>query len=342
MGVDISQILHPRKISLSALSGKAVAIDAFNSLYQFLSIIRLPDGTPLRNRDGEVTSHLSGLFYRCINFIEAGMKPVFVFDGEPPALKEETIRQRSEARTEAEQAWKDALAAGEIRQAWTKATRASRLTGMMIEDSKRLLKYMGVPSVQAPSEGEAQAAYMVEAGQADAAASQDFDSMLFGCPRLIRNLAISGKRRIPKTNRFTQVEPEEILLSDLLGSLEITREQLVDMGIMIGTDYNPGIRGIGPKKAHKIIKKYGSIDAAVGERAIDPVESLEELRTIFLEPSVSMHEEFSWKDIDRGAVISFMCDRNGFSVDRIASTLDRVSKREQAAGLSTLDKWCQN
>lgn len=342
MGVDISQILHPRRISLSALSGKVVAIDAFNSLYQFLSIIRLPDGTPLRNRDGEVTSHLSGLFYRCINFIEVGMKPVFVFDGEPPSLKQETIRQRSEARIEAEEAWKEALAAGEVRQAWTKATRASRLTGVMIEDSKRLLRYMGIPSVQAPSEGEAQAAYMVQVDQADAAASQDFDSMLFGCPRLIRNLAISGKRRMPRTNKFIQVEPEEIILSELLESLNVTREQLVDMGIMIGTDYNPGIKGIGPKKAHNIIRKFGSLDDAIREGTVDSIESLAELRAIFLDPPVSHREELTWKDTDRGAVLSFMCDKNGFSADRIASALDRVSKRKQPSGFQTLDKWCQD
>lgn len=340
MGVDISQILHPRKISLSQLAGRVVAVDAFNSLYQFLSIIRLPDGTPLRNRDGEVTSHLSGLFYRCVNFIEAGMKPVFVFDGEPPSLKRDTIRQRTEARIEAEEAWKEALAAGEVRQAWTKATRASRLTGMMIEDSKRLLDYMGIPHVQAPSEGEAQAAFMVETGKADAAASQDFDSVLFGCPRLIRNLAISGKRRIPRTDRFVQVEPEEILLSELLESLGINREQLVDMCILIGTDYHPGIKGIGPKKAHNIISRFGSIDAAVEEGTIGMIDSLEELRSIFLNPSVSQHEEFRWTEVDRGAVLSFMCDRNGFSADRISSALDRVSKSKQPSGLQSLDKWC--
>jgi flap endonuclease-1 len=185
----------------------------------------------LKNRDGEVTSHLSGLFYRSINFLEAGIRPVFVFDGEPPQLKRETIEERIVARKKAEEAWQVALAEGDVRKAWSKATRASRLTGLMISDSKRLLEFLGIPWIQAPSEGEAQASCLVINGTAYAAASQDFDSLLFGCPRLIRNLAVSGKRRLPKSNKFITIDPEEVLMDQVLRSLGITREQLVDIGI---------------------------------------------------------------------------------------------------------------
>jgi len=339
MGVDISSMVEPRTIALRDLSGKIIAIDAFNSLYQFLSIIRFPDGNPLRDRDGEVTSHLSGLFYRCVNFLEAGIRPVFVFDGEPPKLKQETIQQRAAARSQAEVAWKEALAEGDIRRAWSKATRSSRLTGMMIEDSMRLLEYLGIPWIQAPSEGEAEASYLVRKGKAYAAASQDFDSLLFGCPRFVRNLAISGKRRLPKTNRFIQVELEEILLEQTLQNLEITREQLVEIGILIGTDYNPGVKGIGSKKALNIIKKYGSIEQAVNQGGIDSIELLDELREIFLQPRVEEPPDLSWGEIARLSVISFMCDRHSFSVDRITSALDRVSKSPAVSASTSLDQW---
>jgi len=340
MGVDISSIIQGRTISLRDISGKVISIDAFNSLYQFLSIIRLPDGNPLRNRDGEVTSHLSGLFYRNLNFLEAGIKPIYVFDGEPPELKRETIEKRAAARRDAEVAWKEALAVGDMEVAWTKATRASRLTGTMIEDSKRLLEYMGIPWLQSASEGEAQASHLVRKGIAHAAASQDFDSLLFGCPLLIRNLAISGRRRHPRSKQYINIEPEEVSLELTLNSLGITREQLVDMGILIGTDYNPGIRGIGPKKALNLIQKYGGIEEASKENKIEPIDSLDKLREIFMEPEVEEPSKLVWEKVNRKAVISFMCDRNSFGVDRISSALDRITSATSAAPASSLDKWC--
>ena len=339
MGVDISALVKGRTISLGDLSGNIVAIDAFNSLYQFLSIIRQPDGTPLKNRDGEVTSHLSGLFYRCVNFLEANIKPVFVFDGEPPKLKRETIMQRAAARREAEVAWQAALAEGDIRRAWSKATRASRLTGMMIEDSKKLLETMGIPWVQAPSEGEAEASCMVIKGLAHAAASQDFDALLFGCPRLVRNLAISGKRRMPKSNKFVQVDPEEVFLDNVLRGLGVTREQLVDIGILIGTDYNPGIKGIGPKKALAMIKQHGNIETAVSAGKVPQIELLDQLRDIFLKPQICDRIDLKWNDLRRTDVIGFMCDRNSFSVDRITSALDRIPKISSPSVSTSLDRW---
>lgn len=339
MGVDISDLVESRALSLSELSGKVIAIDAFNSLYQFLSIIRQPDGTPLRNRDGEVTSHLSGLFYRCVNFLEAGVKPVFVYDGKPPELKKETIQERTAARMSAEVQWKEALAEGDIRKAWSKATRASRLTGMMIEDSRTLLEYLGIPWVQAPSEGEAQASHMVIRGQAFAAASQDFDALLFGCPRLVRNLAISGKRRMPKTNKFVNVDPEEVLLDKVLASIGVTREQLVDMGILIGTDFNRGIKGIGPKKALALVKNYGRIENMVKAGKVEPFENLDVLRSIFLKPDVNDESMLGWKEAQRTSIISFMCDKNSFSVDRITIALNRIPVATSPAVSTSLDKW---
>jgi flap endonuclease-1 len=339
MGVDISDLVEGRRISLSEMSGKIIAIDAFNALYQFLSIIRQPDGTPLKNRDGEVTSHMSGLFYRCINLLEVGIKPVFVFDGKPPELKRETILARSAARMEAEVAWKEALAEGDVRRAWSKATRASRLTGMMIEDSRTLLEHLGIPWVQAPSEGEAQASAMVSMGVAHAAASQDFDALLFGCPRLVRNLAISGKRRLPRTNKFVNVDPEEVLLDKVLGSIGVSRPQLIDMGIMMGTDFNRGIKGIGPKKALAIVKNHNNIEGAVKAGKIPAIDLLEELRGIFLNPPIEEKIELSWGKPKRPEILGLMCDRNSFSVDRINSALDRIPSVAAPSVSTSLDKW---
>src|SRR5205807_1923033 len=214
MGINLSDIvvLEPRK--LEDFSGKILAIDAFNTLYQFLAIIRQPNGTPLMDRQGRVTSHLSGLIYRLSNFVEAGIKPVFVFDGEPPRLKARTIRSRGEIKRRAEREWREAVEIGDLATARTKAMQTSRLTGEMIDQSKRLLELLGVPAVQAPGEGEAQASAMARSGTAHAAASQDFDALLFGSPRLVKNLAISGRRKLPRKEVFVEVHPVEIAFRD--------------------------------------------------------------------------------------------------------------------------------
>src|SRR5439155_597063 len=266
MGINLSDIvvLEPRK--LEDFSGKILAIDAFNTLYQFLAIIRQPNGTPLMDRQGRVTSHLSGLIYRLSNFVEAGIKPVFVFDGEPPRLKARTIQSRGEIKRRAEREWREAVEIGDLATARTKAMQTSRLTDEMIEQSKRLLDLLGIPTVQAPGEGEAQASAMARAGQAYAAASQDFDSLLFGSPRLVKNLAISGRRKLPRKEVYVEVHPEEISLEATLANRGMTGEQLVDMGLLSGTDFNDGVRGIGPKKALALIKKHGTPEVPLAHR----------------------------------------------------------------------------
>src|SRR3972149_1948150 len=160
MGVQLSGLLKPNAIELKDLSGKRIAIDAYNALYQFLSIIRQPTGEPLMDRDGNITSHLSGLLYRNANLLEHGILPSYVFDGKPPSFKKGVVEGRIEVRKKSEEMWKEALEKGEIEKARIYAQGSSKITKDMLEDAKRLLEYMGIPFVQAPSEGEAQAAYM--------------------------------------------------------------------------------------------------------------------------------------------------------------------------------------
>lgn len=269
MGVDISDIVESKEIELSDLRGKSVAIDGYNTLYQFLSIIRQPDGTPLMDRNGRITSHLSGLFYRTVNIMEMGIKPAFVFDGKAPELKGRTILERMERREKAELEWKQAVEAGDMEKARIMSQQSSRLTKDMVDESKQLLTMMGIPWVQAPGEGEAQAAYMALKGAVFASASQDFDSLLFGAPKLVRNLTITGKRKVPRKNIYREVKPEIIELNTVLSALGITREQLIDIGILIGTDFNEGIKNVGPKKALKYIKTYGNLENVMKEMKIE-------------------------------------------------------------------------
>jgi len=338
MGINLSDVvtLEPRR--LQDFSGKILAVDAFNTLYQFLAIIRQPNGTPLMDRQGRVTSHLSGLIYRTSNFVEAGIKPAFVFDGEPPRLKARTIQSRGEIKRRAEREWREAVEIGDLATARTKAMQTSRLTSEMIDQSKRLLDLLGVPVVQAPGEGEAEASAMARDGTAYAAASQDFDALLFGSPRLVKNLAISGRRKMPRKELYVEVHPEEISLEATLAKLGITREQLVDMGLLMGTDFNEGVKGIGPKKALALIKKHGTLEGALQELGVD-IESKDEVRKIFLFPNVLDHVELVFGDPDPEGVRRMLCEEFDFSPDRINAALEKFGIARSEQKQRSLDSW---
>ncbi len=259
MGVFLKPILVKHERTLDELAG-TYAVDAYNVLYQFLTIIRQPDGTPLLNSKREITSHLSGLFYRTCSLLEKNITPIYVFDGEASPLKAKTIAERVAAKAEAEELMRKAREEGRLDDAARLAQRTARLSKNMVREGQALLDAMGLPWVQAPSEGEAQCALMAKAGVVDAAASQDFDALLFGAPKLVRNLTFSGRRKLPQRNMYVSVQPEWYDLQENLSALGLTREQLVWAGILIGTDFNEGVLGIGPKKALKLVKDCNSTD----------------------------------------------------------------------------------
>ena len=343
MGVKIREIIPEtaiQKISLEALGGKAIALDAFNILYQFITIIRGPDGRPLMDRRGRITSHLSGLFFRTINLLKLGIKPIFVYDGRPPELKRATVEEREERRAEAARLYEQALSEGRIEEAQKYAKQAASLNEFIIESSKRLLTLMGLPVVQAPSEGEAQAAYLAARGDAYASGSQDFDSLLFGSPRLVRNISIVGRRKLPGRREYVEVEPELIHLDKLLKELGITREQLIDLAILVGTDYCEGVKGVGPKTALKLIKTHGSAEKALKALGksleVDPAE----IRNIFLNPEVTKDYRIEWREIDREGVKRMLCDEHDFSEERVDKALNELRDAlQKARGMTSLDQW---
>jgi flap endonuclease-1 len=329
-------------VKLEDLGGKSIAIDAYNALYQFLAIIRQPDGTPLKDSGGRVTSHLSGLLYRTSNLVEMGIKPIYVFDGKPPSLKEVEIQRRAKIKQDAQVRYERAIKEGKIEEARVYAQATSKLKDYMTEDSKRLLNLMGIPWIQAPSEGEAQAAHLAKRGDADYCASQDYDSLLFGAPKLIRNVTISGKRRLPSKNVVIDVVPEIVELERVLKECGISYEQLVDVGILIGTDFNPdGIEGLGPKTALKLVKEHGTLENALPhlKNAEFPAEP-RRIREIFLNPPITNNYRVEWKEPDLEGIVNFICRERDFSEDRVRKSVERMQKGlTQAKGKSTLDKW---
>ena len=326
MGVKLKDIVEPESINFKDLEGRVVSIDAFNTLYQFLSTIRQRDGRPLTDENGNITSHLSGILYRNSSMIEKDIKPIYIFDGKAPELKSETQAKRREVRDEAEQIYKEALKEGDTEKARKFAMRSSKLSPEIIESSKKLLTYMGIPYVEAKGEGEAQAAYLVQNGDAYAVASQDYDCLLFGAKRVVRNLAVNSNLG---NLEFYQ-------LDRVLRQLNITREQLVDMGILIGTDFCEGLKGVGAKTALKLAHK-GQLQEKLDELQKESTHDLAEVRDIFLKHNVNTDYKIKWEKPQKDNIIEFLCYQHGFSEERVAKASDRLKNLNSSQG--SLDAW---
>jgi len=326
LGVNLTPIIVKTVLSLDDLRGKSFAVDANNYLYQFLSLIRMPDGTPLQDSHGNITSHLAGLMFRSTRLIhDYNIDLVFVFDGTPPQLKQHEITKRREQREKATQEWKKALQKGDYATAFSKAVMTSRLTQPLIEDAKHLLSLLGIPFVQAPSEAEAQGAYMAIRGDVWAANSKDYDSLLFGAPRLLRYLTISGREFLPSKGISRPLRPELITLNEFLDSCNITREQLVDMAILIGTDFNEGIKGIGPKTALSLIQKHGEIgNLPVEIKSKIETQDYEAVRRFFQQPQVTSDYTLRYTEVDEDELYHFLCDQRDFSRDRVETVTQRM------------------
>ncbi len=339
MGIDFGDAIPREKIQLEDISGWRLAVDGYNTLYQFLAIIRGMDGGHLKDSKGRVTSHISGLFYRNINLMELGIELVYVFDGKPPELKYEEIERRSAQRREAKDQYLKALQAGEMVQARKYAEASTVLRKDMVADAKQLLDAMGIPWVDAPSEGEAQASVMAAEGTVKAVASQDHDSLVFGAPILVRNVTISGKRRLPSKGITINVQPERISLSSLLSSTGLTREQLVDFAILLGTDFNPdGFEGVGPVTALKYLKKYRKLEEIAELKPRLAEVRYGEIRELYLKAPSVPGVKPEWKEPDRDQLISFLVDEHSFSKDRVESALARITGKK-APKSETLEKW---
>ncbi|HEY9388098.1 MAG TPA: flap endonuclease-1 [Nitrososphaeraceae archaeon] len=339
MGLDLKPLVKPSPIMISELSDKVIAVDAYNTIYQFLATIRGATGELLTNSKGEVTSHISGLFYRNVNLLADNIKLIYIFDGKPSPLKSKEIERRRQVKQDAFVKYQQAIIAGRFDDARKYSQATSVLTDKMIEESKMILTLLGIPYIQAPSEGEATAAHLTESKIAFACASQDYDSLLFGAKRLIRNLAISGKRKIPNRNVYVDIEPELIEQQQLLDQTGLNFEQLVDVGIMIGTDFNPGgIPGIGPKTALKLIREYNKLEKIEKIKGSLTNIPYEEIRQIFLKQEIPKVNNIQFNEINYDDIIDFLCIENNFSTTRVNAILDKLRK-SIANRSQSLEKW---
>jgi flap endonuclease-1 len=339
MGNKVNELFVTKLITFDELKNKTLVVDSYNQLYMFLASIRQPDGSLLKDSSGNITSHLSGLFNRFTKLMKYDIKFVFVFDGKAPELKRKEQMRRAEIKQQAQLKYDEAKEKEDIESMRKYAQQTSKLSKEMIQESKELIEALGFPIVQAPSEGEAQAATLVKEGKGYAVMSQDADAFLFGAPLVVKNLTISGRRKKPGSYAYDEVLPETSSLSDNLNTLGIDREQLIALAMLTGTDYNiGGIKGIGPKNAIKLVKKHGKDFEALFEEVKwnDHFDySWKEVFKLIHECPVDENIVVEFKRMDKKKVIELLVEKHEFNRERIEKTLDDLNKKPK----EDLTKW---
>lgn len=330
MGTKITDLLEGDHTSIQALHNKTFTVDAHNILYQFLSTIRQRDGTYLTDSNGNVTSHLVGLFNRITTLMEDHMQFIFCFDGEIPDLKAQELDERKQRKQEAKKKYEEAKQEGDEQKMRKFAKQHSKLTPDMIDEAKKLIDALGQVWLQAPSEGEAQASHIVANNDAYAVISQDADCFLFGAPRLVKNLTITGKRKLPGKQAYTTIKPELLTLADTLNELGIDQEQLIALAMLVGTDFNPkGIHGIGPKTAIKLVTKHGHdfeslfTDAKWNDHFDIPWQRVMDA---FTEMPVTDEYDITFSDPNENAVNELLVHGHDFDEERVQTTLNDLEQ----------------
>ncbi len=327
MGVKFKDITNPEKLTMGDLKSKVLTIDASNVIYKFLTTMRQVDGTPLKDLNGNITSHLNGIMFQTASLIEMGIKPVYVFDGKAPELKKETQEERISVKEESQKKYEEAKKKGDMESARKYAARTSHLDNHIIRSAKELLELMGLPYIQSKTEGEAQASYMVTQNDAWAVVSQDYDCLQFGAPRMVRNFRLSKSQ---------SKDLEIIYLDKTLKELDLTREQLIDVAILVGTDFNKGIHGIGAKTGIKLIHKYGTLEKVLEIKDKTIEVDADDIREIFLHPDVITNYDLTFKQPKRDKLIKFLVDDHDFDIDRTKSAIDKIKKQ---TGQTSLEAW---
>ena len=332
MGVAIKDLIEKKDISIKDLKDKILVVDAYNNLYQYISSIRQRDGSLLTDSKGKVTSHLVGLFSRTTKLMIKGLKLVFVFDGEAPDLKKTERERRANIKKDAQKKYEEAKQKEDIDGMRKYASRTSRLTPEMVDEAKKLLVALGIPIVQAPSEGEAQAAHIVKNGDGFAVVSQDYDAFIYGAPKVIHDLNISAKRKKINTFEYKKINPKLIVLGNVINQLGIDQEQLIILSILVGTDYNiGGIKGIGPKTALKLVKQYGKdFDDIFYENNWNDNFNFKWTDVFYTIKNMKVTNDYNleWKPVNEKEVIKLLVEEHEFSEERVMKTIQDLNKNQ--------------
>ena len=310
------------QVEMDVLSGSVVAVDAHNWLFKYLTTtVKFTRTEAYTTDDGEEVANLIGLIQGLPKFLEADITPVFVFDGVPTELKADEIDARREARAETEELLEDARERGDPVEIARLESRTQELTEVIHETTRELLALLDIPIVEAPAEGEAQAAWMARHDpDVEYAGSDDYDTLLFGAPLTLRQLTSSGN-------------PEVMKLEATLEANGITWDQLVDVGILSGTDFNEGLVGVGPKTALREVKEHGDLWGVLDHREAD-IDHADRIRELFLQPTVT--EDYAIDksiDADLAAARSYVTETWGIPPDEVERGFSRIESAVVQTGL---------
>ncbi len=321
---DLRTLAAIESVELASIAGSTIAIDAHNWLYRYLTtVVRFTNSDAYTTADGTELPNLVGIIQGLPRLLEIDVTPIFVFDGTPSQLKADEIAARRAQRADREEQLQEARETGDPAEIARLESQTQRLTDPILKTSRELLSTLDIPTVDAPAEGEAQAAYMAQQPEVDAVGSEDYDALLFGAPVTYRDLTSDGPI-------------ERMELQTTLTQHGISREQLIDIGLLCGTDFNEGVHGFGPKTALTAIKEHGSLDAVLLERSAT-IPQADRLRSLFLDPPVT--DEYTISDTiepDIAGARSLVIEEYGIAPEEITRGLDRIEAATRQAGL---DRW---
>ena len=322
---DLRQLAAIEDVSFDDLDGSVVAIDAHNWLYRYLTTtVKFTGSSAYTTGGGEEVANLIGTVQGLPKFLEHGMTPLFVFDGGTTELKADEVAERREQRERYEDDLETAREEGaDAETIATLESRTQRLTETIRTTTRELLELLDVPVIEAPAEGEAQAAHMVRQGSVDYAGTEDYDALLLGAPLTLRQLTSKG-------------DPELMDFEATLATHDLTWEQLVDAAILMGTDFNEGISGIGPKTAVKLLREHGDL-WAVFEAEDCHVSNADAIRRLFLDPDVTDDVDFDTTiEPDIPAAKAYVTEEWEVPTDEVERGFERI---EEALTQTGLDRW---
>jgi len=340
MGVKLQDIILRKVLDFQTLAGKIIAIDAPNIIMGLFNFARKnSDGTYaglILDRTQRPISHLYGLLYRINFYYTKKIFPIFCFDGRDSELKKLITKDQLNDFRFTQKWYEEAIKSGDKTAARQIALSKEYMWQNIILESKQLLGALGLPYMESPASAESQCAYLVKEGIAHYSNSQDFDSLLFGCPNMIQNLSKSLRRKVQGKWTYTKITPLSVDLRKNLKELEINQFQLVDLALLVGTDYFPGIKGIGPKKALKYIKNHKQIEniiSSIGEKydvSTLTTEVIKTVRKIFLFPEVNKSTDiFYWNLPNKPNVVDLLCKEHHLNRERVENNLEKLVSNYQ-------------
>jgi flap endonuclease-1 len=337
MGVKLQNIIVRKKIEYQNLVGKIIAVDAPNIIMNLFNFtLRSPKASNINlilDRTQRPISHLYGLLYRINFYFSKKILPIFSFDGKVSELKRLITKDQLKDFIFSERWYQEAIRIGNRNLARKIALSKEYMWQNIIKESKQLLGALGIPYIDSPASAESQCAYLVKEGYANFTNSQDFDALLFGSLYVLQNLSKSLRRKIQGKWQFYRLQPMSIDLNKNLTNLRISIFQLVDIGILAGNDYFPGISKIGPRKALQLIRKYHTLESIILKENnnfdfhnLTP-EIINKVRKLFLFPEVNEKiENLLWNLPNKTRVVSLLCQEHKLNIDRVENNLKKFEK----------------